>query len=91
VWTYALALNNLVKENQSLLADIHSNISTQWVSLNISACSGVMLILTHWLLLMLQTICRNAWSHWLSWGVWTNQVSRCFTSLWHQCCAMAEQ
>lgn len=29
VWTYGLALNNLVKENQSLLADIHSNISTQ--------------------------------------------------------------
>ncbi|PNF24229.1 hypothetical protein B7P43_G15826 [Cryptotermes secundus] len=29
VWTYALALNNLVKENQSLLADIHSSVSTQ--------------------------------------------------------------
>lgn len=29
VWTYALALNNLMKENQSLLSDIHSNMSTQ--------------------------------------------------------------
>lgn len=29
VWTYALALNNLVKENQSLLSDIHSSVSTQ--------------------------------------------------------------
>jgi hypothetical protein len=29
VWTYGLALNKLVKENQSLLADIHSNVSTQ--------------------------------------------------------------
>jgi ABC-type branched-subunit amino acid transport system substrate-binding protein len=29
VWTYALALNNLMKENQSLLSDIHSNVSTQ--------------------------------------------------------------
>ena len=34
VWTYALALNNLVKENQSLLSDIHSSVSTQWVFLN---------------------------------------------------------
>ncbi|XP_021935929.1 receptor-type guanylate cyclase gcy-4-like isoform X2 [Zootermopsis nevadensis] len=29
VWTYALALNNLVKEDQSLLSDLHSNVSTQ--------------------------------------------------------------
>jgi len=29
VWTYALALTSLVKENQSLLSDIHSNVSTQ--------------------------------------------------------------
>jgi ABC-type branched-subunit amino acid transport system substrate-binding protein len=29
VWTYALALNNLMKENQSLLSDLHSSVSTQ--------------------------------------------------------------
>ena len=29
VWTYALALNSLVKENQSLLSNIHSSVSTQ--------------------------------------------------------------
>ncbi|XP_069698476.1 uncharacterized protein [Periplaneta americana] len=29
VWTYALALNKLMKENQTFLSDIHSSVSTQ--------------------------------------------------------------